>query len=299
VPDELLQVSYSLMRTGNPYGSDPYEKEQWLQELAEKGLVEIAEPGKEYDLLLWVGCANAYDPRLRSVVESLLRLLKRAGLTVAAAPGQQCCGEPARRIGDELMFQELVRMNVEELSQYRFRRILVTCPHGLQVLRHEYPQYGAPKWEVVHHTELLAQLLREGRLKAAKRHEPVTYHDPCYLGRHNGEYEAPRDVVGSLGFVIEEPDRNREGAFCCGAGGAQFWKEEAPGAERIPENRYRELVGTGAEVIATACPFCTQMFETEAANAEAPTAVKDLAELVAEELRKKRPLLGNSKPVLG
>jgi len=282
VPEELLQVSYSLMRTGNPYGSDPYEKEQWLRGLAEKGLVEIAEPGGEYDILLWVGCAHAYDPRLRAVAESLLRLLRRAGLRVAVAPGQQCCGEPARRIGDELMFQELVRANVEELGQYRFERILVMCPHGLHVLRHEYPQYGAPRWRVVHHTELLAELLRSGRLRASRRlAEPVTYHDPCYLARWNRVTEEPREVL-SAAAELREMRRSRGNTFCCGGGGGGVFYDPKIG-RRPARLRMEEAKSTGARVVAVACPFCNIML-----SAEAPDfgmEVRDVAQILDEAAR--------------
>jgi len=280
VPEELLQVSYSLMRTGNPYGSDPYEREQWLQQLADQGLLEIAEPGQEYDLLLWVGCANAYDPRLRGVVESLLRLLKRAGLRVAAAPGQQCCGEPARRIGDELMFQELVRMNTEELSQYRFKQILVTCPHGLHVLRHEYPQYGAPRWNVIHHTQLLAELIKQGKLKPAKKlDKTVTYHDPCYLARWNNTTEEPRQVIQAATTTLKEMRRSRRNTFCCGGGGGGVFYDPKIG-KRPARIRIEEAKATGAEILAVACPFCNIMLSAEAPDYN--IEVKDIAQLLDE-----------------
>ncbi len=285
VPDELLQVSYNLMRTGNPYGSDPYEREQWLQELAEKGLVEIAEPGKEYDLLLWAGCAPSYDPRLRGTVEALLRLLKRAGLSVAVALEQQCCGEPARRIGDELMFQELVKMNKEALEQYRFKKILVTCPHGLQVLRHEYPQYGA-RWEVVHHSQLLAQLIREGRLKPTRKLDiAVTYHDPCYLGRWNRIYDDPRLVVRASIRELREMKRSRENSFCCGGGGGGVFYDPKIG-ERISRARMQEAKNTGARAVAVACPFCNIMLSAEAPDFD--MEVKDIAELLDEATREEQ-----------
>lgn len=282
VPDELLQVSYNLMRTGNPYGSDPMEKEQWIQGLAEKGLVEIAEPGKEYDLLLWVGCAPAYDPRLRGTVEAVLRLLRRAGLSVAVAPEQQCCGEPARRIGDELMFQELVRMNKEALDGIRFKRILVTCPHGLHVLRHEYPQYGV-KWEVVHHSQLLAELLREGKLPKPAKPLPVaaTYHDPCYLGRWNKIYDPPREVATAAVAELREMPRNRDRSYCCGGGGGGAFYDPKKG-ERLSKIRIREAKSTGAKVVAVACPFCNIMLSAEAPDEG--LEVKDIAELLDQAL---------------
>ena len=282
IPEELLQVSYNLMRTGNPYGSDPYEKEQWLQGLAEKGLVEIAREDEEYDYILWVGCAPAYDPRLRGTVEAVLRLAKRAGLRVAVIPEQGCCGDPARRIGDELMFLELAKQNIEMLQRYRFKRLLVTCPHGYNVFRHDYPRLGL-KIEVEHHSQLLARLLREGKLPAPRRKLPVkaTFHDPCYLGRWNKVYEPPREVVRASVEELREMPRSRERSFCCGGGGGGAFYDPKIG-RRISRIRAEEAAGTGARVLAVACPFCNIMLSAEAPDLG--LEVKDIAELLDEAL---------------
>ena len=282
VPEELLQVSYNLMRTGNPYGANPYEKEEWLRSLVEKGLVEEAQPGVEYDYILWVGCANAYDPRLRGVVESTLRLAKRAGLRVAVIMEQQCCGDPARRIGDELMFIELVKSNAEMLSQYRFKRLLVTCPHGYNVFKNDYPKYGV-KLEVEHHSQLLARLLASGRLKPARKlGVAATYHDPCYLGRWNSVYEEPRSIVRASVRELREMPRSREKSFCCGGGGGGAFYDIKIG-QRLSRVRAEEAANTGAKVLAVACPFCNIML-----SAEAPDyglEVRDVAELLDEATR--------------
>jgi len=285
VPDELLQVSYNLMRSGNPYGANPLEKEEWLSSLIEQGLVEEAREGEEYDYLLWVGCAVAYDPRLRGTVEALLRVLKSARLRVAVSLGQQCCGEPARRIGDELMFAELVKQNAELLSRLRFRQLLVTCPHGFNVFRREYPRYGV-KVDVVHHSVLLARLVEEGRVKPKARLKlKATYHDPCYLGRWNGVYEEPRKVLSAAVEEVAEMPRNRWRSFCCGGGGGGVFYDIKIG-ERPSRVRMEEAVSTGARVVASACPLCNTMLSAEAPDYE--VEVRDIAELLSESLCEKK-----------
>lgn len=279
-PEELLQVSYNIMRTTNPYGFNPADREGWIQRLAEEGLVEIAREGEEYDYLYWVGCNVSYDPNLRGIGEALLRVLKDVGIRVAVMLEEGCCGEPARRIGDELMFSEQVKANAEALSKYKFKRLLVTCPHGYNVFRHEYPLYGF-KVDVVHHSQLLAELLRSGKISPGSLDAKVTFHDPCYLGRWNGVYEEPRDVLRSIrGLRLVEMRRSRGRAFCCGGGGGQAFFEVKRG-ERISKLRMREALDTGARVVAVACPFCNVMLRSEAPE---EVAVKDIVELLAESL---------------
>uniref|UniRef100_UPI00257E6691 (Fe-S)-binding protein n=1 Tax=Oceanithermus sp. TaxID=2268145 RepID=UPI00257E6691 len=298
-PAELQNAFRGMERAGNPWGISQDKRMDWAEGLDFKVPTTADNPHPE--VLYWVGCAASYDPRAQKIARSMAEILNAAGVDWAVlGTREKCTGDSARRAGNEYLFFQLATENVATLNEVAPKKIVTTCPHCMHTIGNEYPQFGG-EYEVVHHSAFIEQLLAEGRLdvKPFDAGAKATFHDPCYLGRHNGQYEAPRDVVGALGFVVEDPGRNRENAFCCGAGGAMFWKEEAPGAERIPENRYRELVGTGAEVIATACPFCTQMFETEAANAEGGPEVRDLAELVAEELRKKRAYLGSSRPALG
>ncbi|NOZ88649.1 MAG: (Fe-S)-binding protein, partial [Crenarchaeota archaeon] len=198
---------------------------------------------------------------------------------VAVIPEQGCCGDPARRIGDELMFLELARQNVELLSRYRFRRLLVTCPHGYNVFRNEYPKLGL-RVEVEHHSQLLARLTAEGRLKPARR-LPVaaTFHDPCYLGRWNGEYEAPRQVLRAAVAELREMPRSRERSFCCGGGGGGAFYDPKIG-RRLSRLRAEEAKSTGAKVLAVACPFCNVMLSAEAPDLG--LEVKDIAELLDE-----------------
>ncbi len=283
IPEELLQVSYNIMRTGNPYGGNPFEKEEWLRKLIEQGLVEEAREGEEYDYIYWVGCAVAYDPRLRSTAEALLRLLKKAGLRVAVILDQNCCGEPARRIGDELLFSDLVKQNAELLSRYRFKKLLVSCPHGFNVFAREYPLYGV-KIPVEHHSIVLARLIREGKLKITKKLPlKVTYHDPCYLGRWNKIYEEPREVIRRSVDEFREMPRNRENSFCCGGGGGGVFYDIKIG-KRISRVRAEEAASTGAKIIAVACPFCNVMLASEAP--EFDIEVKDISELLDEATEK-------------
>lgn len=282
VPEGLLQLSYNIMRTGNAYGMNPADREEWLRSLEERGLAEIAREGEEYDILYWTGCNVSYDPNMRRVGESVLKLLRMAGLRVAVLAEEQCCGEPARRAGDELMFAEMAKSNGEALSRYRFKKLLVNCPHGFNVFKHEYPQYGF-KFEVVHHTILLDQLTKEGRLPQGSI-EPVdiTYHDPCYLGRWNGHFDEPRNLLSRVGGLrLKEMPRNRERSFCCGAGGAHGFFELKKG-KRISRIRAEEAASTGARVVAVACPFCNAMFRSEAADMG--FEVKDVAEILVESL---------------
>ncbi|WP_457630308.1 (Fe-S)-binding protein [Oceanithermus sp.] len=299
-PAELQNAFRGMERAGNPWGIGQEKRLDWAKELDFEVPTTAEKPHPE--VLYWVGCAASYDPRAQKIARSMAEILNAAGVDWAVlGTREKCTGDSARRAGNEYLFFQLATENVATLNEVAPKKIVTTCPHCMHTIGNEYPQFGG-EYEVVHHSQFIEELIAEGRLdvKPLDRGHKATFHDPCYLGRHNGEYEAPRDVVSSLGFIIEEPDRTRDNAFCCGAGGAQFWKEEAEGAERIPENRYRELKGTGAEVVATACPFCTQMFESEAAADEAENVVvRDIAELVADELKKQKVYLGNSKPVLG
>ncbi len=299
-PAELQTAFRGMERTGNPWGISQDKRMDWTEGLEFEVPTTADNPHPE--VLYWVGCAASYDPRAQKIARSMAQILNAADVDWAVlGTREKCTGDSARRAGNEYLFFQLASENVAVLNDVAPRRIVTTCPHCMHTIGNEYPQFGG-EYEVIHHSQFIEELIAGGRLdvKPLDSGHKATFHDPCYLGRHNGEYEAPRDVVGSLGFIVEEPDRTRDNGFCCGAGGAQFWKEEAEGEERIPENRYRELKGTGAEVVATACPFCTQMFESEAAaDEDKNVVVLDIAELVAAELDKQKTYLGNSKPLLG
>ena len=297
VPEDAQNALYNLMQQGNPFGFNPADREEWIQSLAEKyGDDVIAQEGEEYDYIYWIGCVASYDPRIRPVAESVIKLLKSAGIKVAVLPEEGCCGEPARRMGEETLFVEVMKMNLENLSQYKFKKLLVSCPHGYTVFKHEYPKYKKylesneetkplaevlDKLEVEHHSVVLARLLKEGRIKPRKPIDiTVTYHDPCYLGRWNKIFEEPRRVLVSIPKLrLKEMPRNRDRSFCCGGGGGHMFFEVKKGT-RISTERAKEAAGTGAKVVAVACPYCNTMFRAEAENFG--FEVKDIAELLAE-----------------
>ncbi len=283
IPEDARNALYNMMQMGNPFGFNPADREEWLNELAEKyGPEIIADPEQEYDYLYWVGCVTSYDPRIRPVAEAVVKLLTKAGYKIGILAEETCCGEPARRMGDEFLFSETAKANAEILQQYKFKKLLVTCPHGYHVFRHEYRKYGI-NLDVEHHSIVLARLIREGKIKPSKEVKAtLTYHDPCYLGRWNGHFEEPRQVIKSIpGTKLLEMPRNRARSFCCGGGGGHMFYEIKQG-ERLATERTREAAGTGAKTIAVACPYCNTMFRAEADAFD--LEVKDIAELLAESI---------------
>lgn len=284
VPNELLQVSYNMMRTGNPYGFNPAERETWINKIAEANLAEIAKESEEYDYLYWTGCNVSYDPNIRGTGEALLKILKELGIKVGILLEERCCGEPARRIGDELMFTEILKFNGELLSKFKFKTLLVSCPHGYNVFKHEYPQYGY-LFKVEHHSQLLARLIKEGKIRAQLQViKKITYHDPCYLGRWNGIYDEPRDIIRSIDRIkLLEMPRNKERSFCCGGGGGHAFYEMKRG-ERISKLRAEEAKSTGADMIVVACPFCNIMLRSEAINLD--MEVLDISEILLRAKKK-------------
>jgi Fe-S oxidoreductase len=262
----------------NPWNQPASARMDWADGLDVRVLVS-GEPAPE--VLFWVGCAGAFDERAREATRSTVRLLQAAGIDVAVlGQRESCTGDPARRMGHEFLFQTLAERNVSTLNEAGVTTIVASCAHCFNTLANEYPEYGG-SYEVVHHSELLARLVSEGRLHPSRDSVAVTYHDACYLGRHNDRYEAPRDVLGAVTGSLDEMPRNRERSFCCGAGGAKFWMEEG-GDARINDTRYAEAAATGAEVVATACPFCLVMLD-DASNAagEGGPRVADVATLLA------------------
>ncbi len=269
--------------TGNPYGLSPSERLAWAKDLEVPTIKD--NPNPEY--LYWVGCSPSYDPRNIKIARAFVQILNKAGVNYAVLGSEErCCGDSARRLGDEALFQELVFQNIDLFNQYGIKKILVTCPHGYNTFKNEYPEFGG-NFEVMHHSQLLAKLIAEGRINPRGLDlSKITYHDPCYLGRHNGEYDAPRAVVSSIAnnhFI--ELDRNRNNSFCCGGGGGKMWYEET--GERINYNRADEIIGKGVDAVAVACPFCLTMLEDgmKYRNKEEEIAVKDISELVWEAVK--------------
>ena len=261
-PASLGNVYRSMENSGNVYGMNQGERGDWADSL--EG-VEIVEPGGDFDheYLYWVGCAGSFDDRNKKTSRAMAKLLQRAGIDFAIlGPSELCTGDSARRSGNEYIFQMLAMQNIETLDGLGVKKIITQCPHCFNTLKNEYPQLGG-HYEVVHHSEFLMQLISDGRLSmaGASLAERVTYHDSCYLGRHNDVYLAPRKVIGSLaGIDIVEMPRNGTRGMCCGAGGARMWMEETIG-KKVNTERAQEAIATGAERIAVACPFCYVMMD--------------------------------------
>jgi Fe-S oxidoreductase/nitrate reductase gamma subunit len=264
-PTELGSAYRSMENSSNPWGMSQSERASWASKLGDAEGVEIVEPGDSFDheYLYWVGCAGSFDDKNQKVSVAMAKLMKRAGLDFAIlGPSEACTGDPARRSGNEYIFQMLAMQNVETLNGMGVRKIVTQCPHCFNTLGNEYPQLGG-NYEVIHHSQLLEWLIDDGRLDMsdARLDERVVYHDSCYLGRHNDVYMAPRRVIGSLGGVqIVEAERNGTRGMCCGAGGARMWMEETTG-KKVNDDRSQELIATGADRIATACPFCYVMID--------------------------------------
>ncbi|MGB0469190.1 MAG: heterodisulfide reductase-related iron-sulfur binding cluster [Ilumatobacteraceae bacterium] len=280
-PAELGNAYRAMENQGNPWAMNQGERGDWANDIDG---VEIVDPGSPLtaEYLYWVGCAGSFDDKNKKVTQSMAKLLRRAGIDVAIlGPSEMCTGDSARRSGNEYLFQMLAMPNIEMLDGMGVKKIITQCPHCFNTLQNEYPQLGG-NYEVVHHTQLLEELIADGRLDVSQAtlEERITYHDSCYLGRHNDVYMAPRKVVGAIkGIEIVEMPRNGTTGMCCGAGGARMWMEESIGT-KVNDERAREALSTGATRIATACPFCYIMLDdgAKAAGAdEDEVKVADLA----------------------
>ena len=276
-PSEAEPMLRDVERAGNPWGKAQSERADWAAELGVR-ILEPGDPAPEY--LYWVGCATSFDERARRTGEATARLLQRAGVDFAIlGPRESCTGDPARRMGNEYVFQAYAEQNVETLNEAGVTKIITGCPHCFNTLGNEYPDFGGD-YEVIHHSELLSRLVAEGKLSPAKRDGlSITYHDSCYLARHNDVLAPPRELVKAVGEPVEM-ERSGKQTFCCGAGGAHMWMEER--AKPINENRVREAAETGAQTLAVACPFCTVMLDDGVQGAGADLRVVDVATLLDE-----------------
>ncbi|HXD65993.1 MAG TPA: (Fe-S)-binding protein [Solirubrobacteraceae bacterium] len=276
-PAEAEPMLRDVERASNPWGKAQSERADWADGLG----VRILEPGDTApEYLYWVGCASSFDERARTTATSTVKLLQKAGVDFAILGAREACtGDPARRIGNEYVFQAFAEQNVETLNNAGVTKIIANCPHCFNTLGNEYGDFGGT-YEVIHHTEVLARLVREGRLTPRKTEGlSVTYHDSCYLARHNDVLSAPRELVGAVGEPVEMARSGKE-TFCCGAGGAHMWMEERAGA--INENRVREASETGAGTLAVACPYCTVMLDDGVQGAGVDLRVADVATLLVE-----------------
>ncbi len=257
-----------------------------------KTYAEYAAEGLEPEILFWVGCAGSYDARAQKITRALCEILNHVGIRFAILGNEErCTGDPARRAGNEFLFQMTAMMNIETLNLYNVRKIVAACPHCFNTLKNEYPALGG-HYEVVHHSQLLQELIREGRLKMQGggdfKGKRITYHDSCYLGRANGVYEAPRDVLAMLDADLVEMKRSRQNGLCCGAGGAQMWKEDEPGNKRINIERIDEALETNPQAVVANCPFCITMLQDglKAREKQDDVQVYDLSEMILNNMVK-------------
>jgi len=251
---------------------------------------DLFSQGQSPEVLFWVGCAGSFDQRAQKITRAFVSILDKIKINYAILGKEEMCnGDPVRRAGNEFMFQMMAYQNIQTLNNYGIKKIVTACPHCFNILKNEYPALGG-NYEVIHHTVFLQQLIDEGKIKlkdgGAFKGKKITYHDSCYLGRANNIYEAPRKVLEAFDTELVEMKRCRSNGFCCGAGGAQMFKEEEKGTIRINSERTNEAIGTGADIIAAACPFCNTMLTDGVKNAEKEDSVKvlDIAELVAASL---------------
>ena len=289
-PDTFTGVFAGTEKRGNPWEQHPSSRMDWAAGLEVETMAAVAQSGRSVEYLFWVGCAASFDPRSQKIARSVVKILRAAGISFAVLGEEESCtGDPARRIGHEYLFQMQAEQNVATLTGYSFEKVLTLCPHCLNTLRNEYPDYG-PLWQVVHHTELIDSLLGEGRIALERPLSGVAaYHDSCYLGPRNGVFDALRRILERVpGLRTVEMVRSREAGMCCGAGGGMMWTEEKQGQEvnRLRVAEAERVLGSGERAtVASSCPFCTIMLEDGiAARHGSEVEEKDIAELVAEAM---------------
>ncbi|HLF06868.1 MAG TPA: heterodisulfide reductase-related iron-sulfur binding cluster [Thermoplasmata archaeon] len=309
MPEQAQLALTNIERAYNPWGVPNESRGEWRDGHGGDALARIAasSPSSSYDVLFWVGCAGSFDDRNKSVSRSLARLMKEAGINFCIlGPEEKCTGDPARRIGNEYLAQQMIKENVSTLSRYRFRRIVTACPHCFNTIKNEYPQFGGD-YKVMHHTEFLKELADSGKLnllpikgenstarsKGSKKQSTsgfiplkATYHDPCYLARYNDLTDPPRELLKDAGHEVVEMRRCYRKTFCCGAGGGRMWMEENIG-KRVNIERTEEALATGADLVAVACPFCMTMLSdgVKSKGLEEKVAVKDIVEIVTASRR--------------
>ena len=285
-PKDAMETFDKMENYGNPWGLSPQDREVWM----EGKDVPLMRDKKQTDVLYWAGCSGAYDQRGKEISQSVVDVLKKAGVNFASLGNEETCtGDSARRIGNEYLFQMMANKNLKTFDKYKFKKIVTQCPHCLTTLKNDYSELGAD-FDVVHHSQYIAELIKENKIKPEPwMDEDVTYHDPCYLGRHSNEYDAPRDVIQSImrdGKLVEMEQSKKE-SFCCGAGGGNMWYEIKTG-ERINKHRFNQAVETKAKTVAAACNFCNIMLEDgmKVTGNDKDMQVLDIAEMVSKGLSK-------------
>lgn len=282
-PKQLESAFKGMERNMNPWNVSQVDRMKWADGMSVPTIEQNAEP----DILWWVGCAPATDSRAQKTAQAFAKILNAAGVNYAVlGKNESCTGDSARRAGREDIFFGLASQNVEILNELAPKRIVTTCPHCLHTIKNEYPAFGG-NYQVIHHTQLINELVGAGKisLEVSTDQFSVTFHDPCYLGRHNKEVDSPRTALKSAGALTIEMPRNSAKSFCCGAGGAQMWKEEEPGSARVNEMRFAEAKSTGADIVAVGCPFCLTMMNDASKADGGNIQVKDVAEIVAERMK--------------
>lgn len=284
-PEELMEAFRGLEKNSNPWGLGFDARADWVEELDVPILSEMH--GEEIDYLFFVGCIRSYDDRNKKVAKAMARILNHLGIKFAILGMEEgCCGDPARRVGNEYLYQILAQTNIETFNRYKISKILTTCPHCYNTIKNEYPQMGF-SCDVKHHTEFFSELIGSGHLKLDRAiPKKLTYHDPCYLGRYNGIYKAPREVLHAIPSLdIREMKRSGKDSFCCGAGGGWMWMDEKIG-KRINIQRLEDALATDPEWISTACPFCVTMFDDaiKSKDKEESLQILDIAEIVEQAL---------------
>ena len=285
-PKEAMETFDKIENYGNPWGMSPQDRENWM----EGREVPLMKDKKEAEVLYWAGCAGAYDSRGKEISQAVVDVLNEAEVDFASLGNEETCtGDSARRIGNEYLFKTMAEQNMETFEKYKFKKIVTQCPHCFTTLKNDYSELGA-NLEVIHHSQYIGELVSKGKINPKSwMDEDVTYHDACYLGRHNDEYDAPRDVIQSImrDGELKEMEQSREKGFCCGAGGGNMWYEIKTG-ERINHNRFKQAAETGATTVATACNFCNIMMEDgmKVTGNDETMKVVDIAELVAQSFSK-------------
>ncbi|MFZ1456067.1 MAG: (Fe-S)-binding protein [Saprospiraceae bacterium] len=255
-----------------------------------KTMSEVTAGGINVDILFWVGCAGSFDARAQRVTKAMCQLLEKAGVSFAILGNEEMCtGDAARRAGNEFIFQMLALQNINTLNMYAVKKIVTACPHCLNTLKNEYPELGG-NYEVVHHTQLLNQLISNGKIKVeggSFKGKKITYHDSCYLGRVNGEYDAPRSLLSALDVDLVEMKRSKTNGLCCGAGGAQMFKEDEPGIKKINVERAEEAISMNPDIVVGNCPFCITMLADglKAKDKEDDIMVMDISELILQDVK--------------
>ena len=287
IPKTLIEAMENSYKHGNPWGKPKNKRTEWTKELPEDLKVKDFSQGDRAEYLYFVGCTASSDPRIQQVAKALAFNFQRAEVDFGILGNEeQCCGSEIRRMGESGLFEELVEKNIERFDNYRIERIITSCPHGFNVLKNEYPQ---GKFEVLHTTQLLAKKVEEGKLSLKQEiKKVVTYHDPCFLGKQNSIFDEPRMLINAIpGITFKELDRSRERSLCCEGGGGRMWVESSSETgERLAEIRVKDAVELGAEIIATACPFCVLTLEdaVKTSGHEEKIRVMDVAELLAEAI---------------